>query len=146
MSSVHFHTHTHIHTHTHTHTHTTIMYHMTSLQSASTIMKDGFDPSKARSKAFGYGINVSTELEEVLRYAPDHEACILFCIARYTRAMPNDSDCTQMVHEVCNDGRKVSYSKPKYMYPPLGYDIYVFPSSEQVVPLFLIRCPNLLKN
>ena len=79
---------------------------MTSLQSASTIMKDGFDLSKARSKAFGHGINVSTELEDVRRYAPDDEACILFCIARYTRAM---------VHEVCDDGSKVSYSNSTWV-------------------------------
>lgn len=92
-----------------------VHFHMTSLQSASTIMKDGFDPSRARSKAFGHGINMSTEFEEVHRYAPDDEACIIFCIARYTRAMPNESDCTQMVHEVCDDGSKVSYSNSTWV-------------------------------
>jgi hypothetical protein len=132
--------------------HTSVMFHMTSFSSALRIMKDGFDPSKARTKAFGHGINVSADLMEVLRYAPDNDACIIVCIVRYTRAMPNESDCTQMIHEVYDDGSEVFYTKPKYMYPPEGYDalcyddIYIFPSSEQVVPFFIIRCPNLLKN
>lgn len=127
------------------------MFHMTSLSSALRIMKHGFDPLKARTKAFGNGINVSANFLDVLQYAPD-DACIIVCIVRYTLAMPNESDCTQMIHEVFDDGSEAFYSKPKYMYPPEGYDalyaddIYIFPSSEQVIPFFLIRCQNLLKN
>jgi hypothetical protein len=48
-----------------------IMYHMTSRKSAMKIMWDGFDLKRARTKALGAGINVSSEFNEVLRYAPD---------------------------------------------------------------------------
>jgi hypothetical protein len=127
-----------------------IMYHMTSRKSAMEIMWDGFDPKRARTKAFGAGINVSSELKEVLQYAPDDEPCIIFCMVTYHRAMPNESDGTQMIHEVSKDGAEVWYSKPKYMDPPPGYDalccddVYVFPSSEQVIPIFFIPCQKLL--
>lgn len=127
-----------------------IMYHMTSRKSAMEIKRDGFDLKRARTKALGAGINVSSEFNEVLRYAPDDEPCIIFCMVTYRRAMPNESDVTQMVHEVCEDGAELWYSKPTYMHPPPGYDalccddIYVFPSSEQVIPIFFIPCQKLL--
>ena len=128
-----------------------IMYHMTSTKSAMKIMQVGFDPKRARSKAFGAGINVSSEIMEVLRYAPEGiNPCIIFCMVTYCRAMPNESDVTQMIHEVCEDGAEVWYSKPTYMHPPWGYNvlrsgkIWVFPSSEQVIPIFFIRCQKLL--
>jgi hypothetical protein len=127
-----------------------IMYHMTSRKSAQNIMKHGFDPKRARTKAFGAGINVSSEFNEVLRYAPDDEPCIIFCIVTYHRGKPNESDVTQMIHEVCEDGAEVWYSKPTYMHPPPGFDalycddIYVFPSSAQVIPIFFIQCQKLL--
>ena len=130
-----------------------IMYHMTSKESAMEIMRGGFDPKRARSKAFGEGISVSSEIMEVLRYAPEGiNPCIIFCMVTYCRAMPNESDVTQMIHEVCEDGAEVWYSKPTYMHPPPGYDalccddIYVFPSSEQVIPIFMIPFQPLLKN
>jgi hypothetical protein len=127
-----------------------IMYHITSRKSAMEIMRDGFDPKRAKTKAFGAGINVSSEFNEVLRYAPDDEPCIIFCIVTYHRAMLNESDVTQMIHEVCEDGAEVWYSKPTYMHPPWGYNvlccdkIWVFPSSEQVIPIFFIPCQKLL--
>ena len=127
-----------------------IMYHMTSKKAALNIMKHGFDPKRARIKAFGDGINVSSEFNEVLRYAHDDEPCIIFCMVTYHRAMSNESDVTQMIHEVREDGAKLWYSKPTYMHPPQGYDalccddIYVFPSSEQVIPIFFIPCQKLL--
>lgn len=129
-----------------------IMYHMTSKNAAMKIMKYGFDPKRARSKAFGAGINVSSQIMEVLRYASDDHPCIIFCMVKYHRAMPNESDVTQMIHEVREDGTEIWYSKPKYMYPPPGYDalcyddIYVLPSSWQVIPMFMIPCQLLLKN
>ena len=130
-----------------------IMYHMTSKKAAMKIMQDGFDPKRARSKAFGAGINVSSEIMEVLRYAPEcDDPCIIFCMVTYHRAMLNESDVTQMIHEVREDGTEVWYSKPKYMDPPAGYDalccddIYVLPSSWQVIPMFMIPCQLLLKN
>ena len=86
-----------------------IMYHMTSRKSAMEIIRDGFDPKRARTKAFGAGINVSSEFNEVLRYAPDDEHCIIFCMVTYRRAMPNESDITQMIHEVCDDGAELWY-------------------------------------
>ena len=70
----------------------------------------------------------------------------------YHQAMPNESDVRQMIHEVREDGDEVWYSKPKYMDPPPGYDalccddIYVLPSSWQVIPMFMISCQPLLKN
>ena len=127
-----------------------IMYHMTSRKSAQNIMKHGFDPKRARTKAFGAGINVSSKFNEVLRYAPDDEPCIIFCIVTYRRALLNEPDVTQMIHEVCEDGAELWYSKPTYMHPPPGYDalfcddIYVFPSSAQVIPIFFIPCQKLL--
>lgn len=127
-----------------------IMYHMTSRKSAQNIMKHGFDPKRARTKAFGAGINVSSEFSEVLRYAPDDEPCIIFCMVTYHRGKPNESDVTQMIHEVCEDGAEVWYSKPTYMHPPPRYDalfcddIYVFPSSAQVIPIFFIPYQKLL--
>ena len=129
-----------------------IMYHMTSRNAAIKIIQDGFDTKRARSKAFGAGINVSCEIMEVLRYAPDDNPCIIFCMITYHRAMPNESDCAQMIHEVLEDGTEEWFSKPKYMHPPPGYDalycddIYVLPSSWQVIPLFMISCQQLLKN
>lgn len=130
-----------------------VMYHMTSKKAAMKIMQDGFDPKRARSKAFGAGINVSSEIMEVLRYAPEgDDPCIIFCMVTYHRAMPNESDVTQMIHEVREDGTEIWYSKPKYMDPPPGYDalccddIYVLPSSWQVIPMFMIPCQLLLKN
>ena len=130
-----------------------IMYHMTSRKAAMKIMQDGFDPKRARSKAFGEGINVSSEMNEVLQYAPkDDVPCIIFCMVTYHRAIPNDSDCKQMIHEVSEDGTEAWFSKPKYMHPPPGYDalcyddIYVFPLSEQVIPMFMVSCQSLLKN
>ena len=113
-------------------------------------VSNGFDPKRARTKAFGAGINVSSEFNEVLRYAPDDEPCIIFCIVTYHRAMLNESDVTQMIHEVREDGAEVWYSKPTYMHPPWGYNvlccdkIWVFPSSEQVIPIFFIPCQKLL--
>jgi hypothetical protein len=130
-----------------------IMYHMTSRKAAMKIMQHGFDPKKARSKAFGAGINVSSEIMEVLRYAPEgNDPCIIFCMVTYHRAMPNESDVTQMIHEVSEDGTEIWYSKPKYMDPPPGYDalccddIYVLPSSWQVIPMLMIPYQLLLKN
>lgn len=127
-----------------------IMYHMTSRKSAMKIMWDGFDLKRARTKALGAGINVSSEFNEVLRYAPDDEPCIIFCMVTYRRAMSNESDVTQMVHEVSEDSAELWYSKPMHMHPPPGYDalccddIYVLPSSEQVIPIFFIPCQKLL--
>ena len=130
-----------------------VMYHMTTRESAIKIMQGGFDPRKARSKAFGEGINVSSKMKEVLQYAPkDDVPCIIFCMVTYHRAIPNDSDCKQMIHEVSKDGNEAWFSKPKYMHPPPGYDalcyddIYVFPLSEQVIPMFMVSCQSLLKN
>jgi hypothetical protein len=129
-----------------------IMYHMTSRNAATKIMQDGFDPNRARSKAFGSGINVSSEFMHVLQYSPDNHPCIIFCMATYHQAMLNESDIHQLIHEVLEDGTEISYSKPKYMDPPPGYDalcydnIYVFPSSWQVIPMFMISCQLLLKN
>ena len=58
--------------------------------------------------------------------------------------------CAKEVLSVREDGAKLWYSKPTYMHPPQGYDalccddIYVFPSSEQVIPIFFIPCQKLL--
>ncbi len=92
-------------------------------------MKDGFDPSKARTKALGHGINVSADLIELLRYATNHDACIV----RYTCAS------TQMIHEVYDDGSEVFYTKQKYMYPPevmMHHVIMTSIYSNQVSKLF----------
>jgi hypothetical protein len=95
---------------------------------------------------------VSFEIREVIKYAPDNQPCIIVCMVTYHRAMPNESDVTQMIHEVRQDGTQDWYSKPKYMHPPPGYDalcyhdIYVLPSSWQVIPMFMISCQPLLKN
>jgi hypothetical protein len=129
-----------------------VMYHMTSRTAAKRILQEGFDPRKAKTYSFGRGINVSSKIEDVLRYAPDDQACIIFCMVTYHRAMMNESDDTQMIHEVLEDGTEVWYSKPKYMDPPPGYDalccddIFVLPSSWQVIPMFFLQCQPLLKN
>ena len=115
-----------------------VMYHMTSKKAAMKIMQDGFDPKRARTTA------LALKIMEVLQYAPDDDPCIIFCMVTYRRGKPNESDVTQMIHEVCEDGAELWYSKPTYMHPPPGYDalccddIYVFPSSEQVIPMFFI--------
>jgi len=120
--------------------HVEVMYHMTSKENAINIMKHGFDPSKSLQKAFGAGVNFSTEVEEVYRYASKTNNYIIVSLVKYNKKKLNSSNIDEMVIE-----GDFGYSKPKYMHPPKGYnalyahDIYVIPTSEQIYPMYAYK-------
>ena len=64
--------------------HLEVMYHCTSKANAISILKNGFDPSKSRMKAFGAGVNFSTILEEVYRYKFAKTNYIIVSLVKYT--------------------------------------------------------------
>lgn len=117
--------------------HMEVMYHNTSKASAISILKNGFDPSKSRSKAFGAGVNFSTNVEDVYTYASKTNNYIIVSLVKYNKKKENTTNIHDMVIE-----EDFGYSKPKYMHPPKGYnalyidDIHVIPRSEQIYPMY----------
>jgi hypothetical protein len=115
-----------------------VMYHNTSKANAISILKNGFDPSKSRMKAFGAGVNFSTILEEVYRYNFAKTNYIIVSLVKYNKKKLNSSNPDDMVMEE----EDFAYSKPTYMHPPKGYnalfykDIHVIPTSEQIYPMY----------
>jgi len=123
--------------HTYKAKHMEVMYHNTSKANAISILKNGFNPSKSRMKAFGAGVNFSTKVEDVYTYASKTNNYIIVSLVKYNKKKLNSSNPNEMVME-----EDFGYSKPTYMHPPKGYnalhvdDIYVIPTSEQIYPMY----------
>lgn len=113
-----------------------VMYHITTNSNAKNIIKNGFDTSKAQCNAFGKGINLTDKLEDLKNYHDKTHTVVILCLVRYNKLLLNISTKKRVT---CNTG---SYSKPKYMNVPTGYDgfsttgsIFVIKNKRNVHPL-----------
>ncbi len=118
------------------------MFHITTKENAEKILKEGFDPTRSRTKAFGEGVNFSNNLEELSTYQTKKVNCIIVSLVKYNKKKLNTSDIYNPVIGK-NEFGKFGYSKPKYMHPPKGYDalysgdyIYVIPNKDQIYPMY----------
>jgi hypothetical protein len=119
-----------------------IMYHITTKKNAQSIIKNGFDISLANPGAFGTGINLTTDLNHLKIYHNMNKQnnYIITCSVKFNKKQRNVSGKTIM-----SDDNGKRYSKPKHITPSDGFDIlynkeneiYVCPSSRQVLPLFI---------
>jgi hypothetical protein len=114
-------------------------YHTTSCAAARSIAENGFDPSRARSVAFGRGVNLGTSTEQALLYASAAgTTCTLVCAVAVGRSHANRS----MVREGDAGGDTV----PLHMHPRPGFDsmhgargrILVVPDPARVLPLVAV--------
>lgn len=118
-----------------------IMYHITTLENGKKIMKEGFDPTKSRTKAFGEGVNFTNNLDEVYTYKTKLNNFVIISLVKYNKKKLNSSNIENMVMGE-NEYGKFGYSKPKYMHPPKGYDalysgnIFVIPNKNQIYPIY----------
>jgi hypothetical protein len=113
-----------------------LMYHITTLENAKSILKNGFDVSKAYAMAFGKGINLTDDINELKHYYNKKTRnAIILCIVRYNKLKYNESTYTKEYYE------KYGFSKPTHMNVPKGYDgfynsdIFVMKSKKYVYPL-----------
>ena len=126
-----------------------LMFHITNRFAAREIAKVGFDISKSKLKAFGRGVNLCSELSDVINFHHMHASklglsTIIVCQVQIGKSHANKSFDDQIVK--LPDGN--IYSKPEYYKPKKGFDsmysespykkIWIIPSSARVYPSFLI--------
>ena len=121
-----------------------IMYHITTKKNAQSIIKNGFDISLSKIGAFGLGINLTTDLNHLKIYYNMNKQnnYIITCNVKFNKKQKNISG-----NAVIEDKNGYIYTKPKHITQSKGFDIlynketeiYVAPSSNQVLPLFIYK-------
>ena len=70
-----------------------IVYHITSSNNATQILKNGFDVKKATTMAFGRGINLSDDKKQLGHYYnKNNNNTIILCLIRYNNLKYNESN------------------------------------------------------
>jgi len=117
-----------------------IMYHLTTLDNAKSILKNGFDIKKSKSAAFGKGINLTDNIEHLKHYYSKlKKNTVIICLVKYNKLKFN----TPIEDEEFL--KKHGYTKPKYINVPKGYegfyndDIFVMKSKKYVHPICTIN-------
>ena len=125
-----------------------VMYHITTLENAKKILKNGFDVTRARLSAFGKGINLTDEIQNLKHYYDKKiKNTVILCIVGYNKLKHNSSYYSDLKSEKSKEYiKKYGHSKPKYMTVPNGYDgfstnvgIYVMKNKKNVLPLCVIE-------
>jgi hypothetical protein len=118
-----------------------MVYHITSLENSKNILKNGFDIKKSKTGAFGKGINLTDNIHHLKHYySKNNKNTVILCIIKYNKLKYNTSNINDKEFF-----KKHGYSKPKYMYAPIGYeglyndDIYVMKNKKYVLPLCTIN-------
>ena len=115
------------------------MFHTTTCDAAQAIVRSGFDLSRARSHAFGVGVNLGRTTAQALMYVPPgaEPACTLVCLVAAGRTHANRSVADP-------DGGRDTV--PVHMHPKPGFDsmtgargaILVVADPRRVMPVFVV--------
>jgi hypothetical protein len=128
-----------------------ILYHITKLEYAKSILKNNFDVKKAKNCAFGIGINMSDDISHLKTYYDKKiNNTVVVSLVKYNKLLFNEPYYKDM-H--CEESQKYlekhGYTKPTYLKCPKSYDgfiyndIYVIRKSSLIHPLFICNYKNL---
>ena len=130
-----------------------VMFHLTSKINAESILNNGFDITKSKLGAFGYGINLSTDINHLKHYYEQNKSdYLIICNVKFNKKKVNSTELNNngnMKWILNSEGEKL-HTKPIYSKVPKGYDalyvkgpeIYVIPNSEQVYPIMICKITN----
>jgi len=124
-----------------------ILYHITTYKNAKNILKNGFNLSKSKKRAFGKGINLTDNYKHLFHYYNKKNVnTVVVSLVKYNKLIYNPPFYTSK--DSNNSSKyfaKHGHTKPTYMIVPKGYEgfkydsIYVMKSKKFVFPLFLFN-------